>query len=151
MPRTRKQLTEEEKAEIEEAFDLFDADHDKQLDRDEFKVALRALGYSITKDKFKAIFKQPDEKLCSWEDYFELAQEIVLARDPREETEKAFNLMSEEGKIGPRELRKAFKQLGETVSEEEILAMIEEFDQDGDGKIDLTEFIDLMMGDEFGC
>lgn len=28
---------------------------------------------------------------------------------------------------------------------------IEEFDQDGDGKIDLTEFIDLMMGDEFGC
>lgn len=67
MPRTRKQLTEEEKAEIEEAFDLFDADHDKQLDRDEFKVALRALGYSITKDKFKAIFKQPDEKLCSWE------------------------------------------------------------------------------------
>ena len=28
------------------------------------------------------------------------------------------------GKIGPRELRKAFKQLGETVSEEEIVAMV---------------------------
>ena len=70
-----------------------------------------------------------------------------------------------QGKIGPRELRKAFKQLGETVSEDEIMAMvrskphhiffenfsfqIEQFDQDGDGKIDMNEFIDLMMNDEF--
>ena len=74
-----------------------------------------------------------------------MAKEIILSRDPREETEKAFNLMSEDvsaknncrklsrrttlysciqGKIGPRELRKAFKQLGETVSEDEIMAMV---------------------------
>ena len=26
---------------------------------------------------------------------------------------------------------------------------IEEFDQDGDGKIDMPEFFELMMGDEF--
>ena len=38
----RKQLTPEEKTEIEEAFDLFDSDRDKLLDRDEFKVALKA-------------------------------------------------------------------------------------------------------------
>ena len=76
-----------------------------------------------------------------------------------------FNQLFPQGKIGPRELRKAFKTLGEIVSEEEILAMvrknsvkffyiflnfqIEEFDQDGDGKIDMNEFIDLMMNDEF--
>ena len=30
------------------------------------------------------------------QDYFELAKEIVLSRNPREETEKAFNLMSED-------------------------------------------------------
>ena len=33
-------------------------------------------------------------------------------------------MLFSKGKIGPRELRKAFKQLGETVSEEEILAMV---------------------------
>ena len=46
----RKQLTPEEKTEIEEAFDLFDSDRDKLLDRDEFKVALKArlLSYLIT-------------------------------------------------------------------------------------------------------
>ena len=70
MPRetkTRKQLTEEEKTEIEEAFDLFDTDQDKLLDRDEFKVALKALGHQITKDKFTKIFKQPGEQLASWD------------------------------------------------------------------------------------
>lgn len=108
-----------------------------------------ALGHTITKEKFTKIFKQPQDQLASWDDYFELAKEIILSRDPREETAKAFNLMSEDGKIGPRELRKAFKQLGETVSEDEIMAMIEQFDQDGDGKIDMNEFIDLMMNDEF--
>ena len=46
----RKQLTPEEKTEIEEAFDLFDSDRDKLLDRDEFKVALKARldSYTIT-------------------------------------------------------------------------------------------------------
>merc|ERR1711990_354677 len=97
---------------------LKNAAQDKMLDRDEFKVALKALGHQITKEKFTKIFKQPGDQLASWDDYFELAKEIVLSRNPREETEKAFNLMSEDGKIGPRELRKAFKQLGETVSED---------------------------------
>lgn len=125
MSRNRKILTEEEKGEISEAFELFDSDKDKQLDRDEFKVALRALGHNITKEKCKAVFK--DDKNMThigWEDFYEIASEIVLARDPQQESEKAFGLMSEDGKIGPRELRRAFKQLGETVSEEEILAMV---------------------------
>ena len=70
MPRdtkTRMKLTEEEKTEIEEAFDLFDTDQDKLLDRDEFKVALKALGHNITKEKFTKIFKQPGDQLASWD------------------------------------------------------------------------------------
>jgi len=46
MPR-KKQLTDEERAEIEEAFELFDSDKDKQLDRDEFKVALQELVWKV--------------------------------------------------------------------------------------------------------
>ena len=46
MPR-KKQLTDEERAEIEEAFELFDSDKDKQLDRDEFKVALQEKMFRI--------------------------------------------------------------------------------------------------------
>ena len=47
------------------------------------------------------LYKNPSRpKKCDknriFKDYFEIAQEVVLARDPREETEKAFNLMSED-------------------------------------------------------
>ena len=78
MPRdtkTRMKLTEEEKTEIEEAFDLFDTDQDKLLDRDEFKVALKALGHNITKEKFTKIFKQPGDQLASWDVSFLLLEE----------------------------------------------------------------------------
>jgi centrin-3 len=39
------------------------------------------------------------------------------------------------------------KELGETIDEQELAAMIEEFDQDGDGQISLDEFIAIMMDD----
>lgn len=48
-------------------------------------------------------------------------------RDPIEETLKAFKLFDLEGKgrIGLNDLRKVAKELGETLKEEELMAMIE--------------------------
>ena len=56
-------------------------------------------------------------------------------KDPIEETLKAFKLFDTEGrgKIGLNDLRKVSKELGESLKEEELIAMIEEFDHDGDG------------------
>ncbi len=36
------------------------------------------------------------------------------------------------------------RELGETLREEELVAMIEEFDRDGDGQIDEQEFIAII-------
>ena len=40
----QKELTEEQKQEIKEAFDLFDTDGSGEIDSKELKVAMRALG-----------------------------------------------------------------------------------------------------------
>jgi len=41
----QKELTEEQKQEIKEAFDLFDTDGSGSIDSKELKVAMRALGF----------------------------------------------------------------------------------------------------------
>ena len=46
----RQQLSEKQKKDIKEAFDLFDADGSGVIDIKELKVALRALGFEPKKD-----------------------------------------------------------------------------------------------------
>ena len=46
----RQELSEKQKKDIKEAFDLFDADGSGVIDIKELKVALRALGFEPKKD-----------------------------------------------------------------------------------------------------
>jgi Ca2+-binding EF-hand superfamily protein len=46
----RQELTEKQKKDIKEAFDLFDADGSGVIEIKELKVALRALGFEPKKD-----------------------------------------------------------------------------------------------------
>lgn len=66
---------------------------------------------------------------------------MMQDRDPMDEIRRAFKLFDEDntGKISLRNLRKISKELGENLSEEELHAMIDEFDLDEDGESTYTE------------
>lgn len=70
-----------------------------------------------------------------------IVTEKILARDPLEEIRKAFKLFDEDGtgRISLRNLRHIAMELGENIDDDELRAMIDEFDLDGDGESTLRE------------
>ncbi|XP_056288973.1 centrin-3 [Pseudoliparis swirei] len=148
----RRELTEDQRHEVKEAFELFDTDRDKEIDYHELKVAMRALGFEVKKVDVLKILKDYDRegtgKIC-FQDFSEVVTGLILDRDPLDEASKAFKLFDddESGRIGLRNLRRVARELGEEVSDEELRSMIHEFDADGDGEINLEEFHSIMTGD----
>lgn len=148
----RKELSEDQKQEIQEAFNLFDSDKDSYIDYHELKVAMRALGFEVKKQDVQKIIKQYEregnEKISS-EDFFEVMSDMIIDRDPNEEIYKAFKLFDDDetGKISLRNMRRVTRELGENIPDEELRAMIDEFDTDGDGEINFEDFAAIMTGD----
>jgi len=77
-----------------------------------------------------------------------IAAQRIIARDPREEILRAFELFDQEGKgrIELNDLRRVARELGEGLQEEELQAMIEEFDVRGEGGIGRDEFVGICLG-----
>ncbi|ETE65239.1 Centrin-3, partial [Ophiophagus hannah] len=116
------------------------------------KVAMRALGFDVKKADVLKILKDYDREgsgKISFDDFNEVVTDWILERDPHEEILKAFKLFDDDdsGKISLRNLRRVARELGENMTDEELRAMIEEFDKDGDGEINQEEFIAIMTGD----
>ncbi|KAJ3390809.1 Calcium-binding component of the spindle pole body (SPB) half-bridge [Lobulomyces angularis] len=151
--KVKKELNEDQKTEIKEAFALFDTDKDNKLDYHELKVAMRALGFDVKKQEVLKIlrdFDNEDQGLIDFDDFNKVMTEKILDRDPIEEIKKAFQLFDDDGtgKINLRNLRRVAKEIGEQVDDDELQAMIEEFDLDQDGEINEQEFISIMMDND---
>ncbi|ORX50353.1 EF-hand protein [Piromyces finnis] len=150
----RQEATEEQKLEIKEAFELFDTDKDSALDYHELKVAMRALGFEVKKSEVLKILREHDKNgkgLIDYDDFYKIMVERILERNPMEEMKKAFHLFDEDntGKISLKNLKKVAKEIGEDLDDEELQAMIDEFDLDQDGEINEQEFYSIMNEHEF--
>lgn len=173
-PQALASLSEEQREEINEAFALFDLDKDKRIDYHELKVAMKALGFEAPKAEILGLLQsfgassqataQPSDVqkggeqrtqgythpklLLPLQQFQYIMATRILARDPREEILRAFELFDEggKGKISLQDLRRVARELGEGLQEEELVAMIEEFDLDGDGCIDQEEFLGICLG-----
>ncbi|KAH8741981.1 centrin [Cryptosporidium ryanae] len=144
----RTELSEQQKLEIKEAFELFDGDSIGYIDIKEVKVAMRALGFEPKKEELKKLSSnlESNNGMVSYNEFYDLVETKILQRDPREEIIKAFKLFDDDGtgKISFKNLKRVAKELGENISDEEIQEMIDEADRDGDGEINQEEFIRIM-------
>ena len=148
-PKKRTELTEEQKQEIKEAFDLFDTDGSGSIDQKELKVAMRALGFEPKREEIKKLITEVDKDgsgVIDFPEFLDMMTAKMAERDPREEMLKAFRLFDDDetGKISFKNLKRVAKELGENMTDDEIAEMIEEADRDGDGEINEEEFMRIM-------
>jgi centrin-3 len=168
-------LSDEAREEIDEAFRLFDLDRDDHIDYHELKVALKALGFDLPKTEIlaelqaygipasqvhgtgngkaageggAASFLGPGRLLLPHAAFVNLAAVRITERNPQDEIMRAFDLFDQEGKgrIELEDLRRVARELGEGLQDEELVAMIEEFDIRGEGGIDRDAFLGICLG-----
>eukprot|EP00753_Platysulcus_tardus_P022674 PLAT9881.2.p1 GENE.PLAT9881.2~~PLAT9881.2.p1 ORF type:complete len:184 (+),score=96.49 PLAT9881.2:53-604(+) len=162
----RLELTEEQKQEIREAFDLFDTDGSGTIDARDLKVALRALGFEPKKGEIKKLINgissgssggggaaggraaaaADSSGQLDFNDFLEVLTTKMSEKDSREEIQKAFRLfdMDTTGKITFENLKKIAIDLGENMTDEELQEMIDEADRDADGEVSEDEFLRIM-------
>lgn len=143
------ELTEEQKQEIREAFELFDTDGSGFIDVKELKVAMRALGFEPKKEEIKKMINEVDKDgtgKISFNDFLAVMTQKMAEKDSKEEILKAFRLFDDDetGKISFKNLKRVAKELGENLTDEELQEMIDEADRDGDGEVNQQEFLRIM-------
>jgi Ca2+-binding EF-hand superfamily protein len=170
----RFELREDQKAEIKEAFDVFDADGTGTIDISELKVALRALGFEPRKEELKKLVSNIELRnqkgpsttgtvstnttnaaaagssssmALDFNDFLEILTDKMNERDSPEQITQAFDFFKnkDNGLIGFDELKEIAAELGENMTEEELKEMIKEADKDGDGFVSEDEFIRIIQ------
>ena len=147
--KNKPKLTEEQKQEIKEAFELFDTEGQGKIDAKELKVAMSAMGFQPKKEEVRKILTEYDREgtgTIEFQDFLDLMTLKMQERDPIEEMKQAFRLFidDEHDKISLRHLKRVAKELGENMTDEELQEMLDEADRDGDGEISEDDFIRIM-------
>lgn len=86
-----------------------------------------------------------------FEEFLDMMTAKMSDKDSREDINKVFNLFDDDGsgKITLNNLQRVAKELGETMTEAELMEMIERADNDGDGEISPDEFYTIMTKKTF--
>ena len=142
----KNELTEEQKREIKEAFSPFEKEG---LKPDEIKLAMKALNFDLKNEDIKIILEKIDnqgKKTIGYEEFMNIMIDKI-DDDPEIEMKKAFKILCEEGydKITFKSLKKICNDIGENISDDEIIGMINEADKDNDNEVGEDDFIKIMQ------
>ncbi|NXA45910.1 CETN2 protein, partial [Nothocercus julius] len=140
-------LSEEQKQQLRDAFDLLDPDGSGQMD-----IPLTALGCELRKEEMKKIISEIDEDgsgKINFESFLKVMTQKMAEQCSKEEILKAFKLFDRDGtgKISFEKLKLVAVEIGEDITDEELQEMIDEADLDGDGQVNKHEFLQILTLD----
>ncbi|XP_059459370.1 calmodulin-like protein 30 [Corylus avellana] len=128
-------------------FDKFDANKDGKISREEYKLAQRALNKGIPETELVKLFQTIDSDGDGFIDFKEFMEMFnVGGRVKATEIQSAFRAfdLNGDGKISAEELSQVLKKLGEGCSLKACRKIVKAVDTNGDGFIDINEFMSMM-------
>ncbi|XP_021737140.1 calmodulin-like protein 1 [Chenopodium quinoa] len=133
---------------MRQVFDRFDKNKDGKISQEEYKAILRAMGKdeSVVREVGK-IFQVADSNKDGYIDFKEF---MALHKDGggvrTMDIRNAFRVfdLDEDGKISAEEVHEMLKRLGERCTLADCKNMVKAADTDGDGFINMNEFIAMM-------
>lgn len=86
-----------------------------------------------------------------FDEFLDMMTARMSDRDTRDDINKVFRLFDEEGSqtITIKNLRKVARELGETMSDEELNEMIARADSNSDGSVSMDDFYNIMTKKTF--
>lgn len=145
-------LTDEQKAEFKEAFDLFDKDGNKEISTKELITVLRALGNNPTQEEIEQMIEEVDEDgsgTIDFGEFLEMMAKKLTRINIASELNDAFKVYDKDGNglVSLAELRYTLTtaENGPKISHEDFDYIARSADVDGDGHINFQEFIDLLL------
>ena len=143
-------LSEQQIARFKKTFASIDSDGDGKVSRDELVTHLRTLEQCPSDDMLGRMMTEALDSADGPIDYPGFLS--VMAHQMRygdliDEIKQIFNMLDndQDGFITPAELERMMPLVNENLSKEEIKEMIQVADANGDGKVSLEEFVQLVV------
>ena len=145
-------LTEDEIEEIREAFNLFDTDNTGTIDPKELKAAMQSLGFETKNPTIYQMIADLENEgpAIDFETFLRAITEKLGDKETRNGIRKIFELFDDDGSgsINLNNLKRVSKELGETMTNDELKEMLERAASDG-SEITFEDFYNIMTKKAF--
>jgi Ca2+-binding EF-hand superfamily protein len=140
-------LTEEEIEEIREAFSMFDTDGSGRIDPKELKAAMHSLGFEKKSPTVYEMICDLEERghEVDFDEFLDAISSKLGNRETREGIDRIFDLFDDDktGTINLNNLKRVAKELGETMTVDELKEMLSRAASNND-EITREDFYNIM-------
>ena len=139
---------ENEKKEHQEAFNIFDHDKDKKLNKEEARYAYMALGWNFSEEELNKIMQEKGENdLIAFNAFSDYLFDRSKDAEIEEEIMETFAEMDKDGdgKINAKDLKYLLYSIGEKFEDEEINEIIRETSSTNDGTFSYKDMVKLIL------
>lgn len=143
------ELSEEQKKEFKEIFDLYDQDADGKISIAQLNLVFENIGQEPNENELKDLLKKIDKDENSElkiEEFYDLMKIRMCPEDIDSQVRRAFLEFDKnrDGFINAEELKAIMKSIGESLTDEELITMINYGSSKKDGQINIDDFFRII-------